>query len=118
MTDINDALRELNVLSSKKSKNSIGKLIDLIETNQKTNKSFNSETAFAPSVLPAVSTQITFEKIIEFLIEAFKIMHLNNARAVTAEKIQRIVNATLYQQSIALPVNAPIDSEQISIQIA
>ena len=85
--DINDALRELNVLSSKKNKNNIDKLIDLIETDQKTNKSFNSETAFAPSVLPAISTQIMFKKIIEFLIEAFKIMHFNNARAVIVDKV-------------------------------
>ena len=46
MTDINNALQKLNVLNSKKSKDNIDKLIDLIETDQKTNKSFNSETAF------------------------------------------------------------------------
>ena len=117
MTDINDALRELNVLSSKKSKNSIDKLIDLIRTNQKTNKSFSSETAFASSVLSAISTQITFEKIIESFIEAFKIMHFNNTQAVIADEIQRIVNVTLCQQSIALSVNASVDFEQISIQV-
>ena len=118
MIDINDALRELNVLSSKKSKNSIDKLIDLIETNQKTNKSFSSETAFASSVLSAISTQITFEKIIESLIETFKIMHFNNARIVIVDDVQRIVNVTLCQQSVALPVNVSVDFEQISIQAA
>ena len=87
MIDINDALRELNVLNSKKSKNNINKLIELIKTNQKTNKSFSSETAFAPSVLSAISIQITFEKIIEFLIETFKIMHFNNARTVIVDEI-------------------------------
>ena len=111
MIDINDALRELNVLSSKKSKNSIDKLIDLIETNQKTNKSFSSETAFAFSVLSAVSTQITFEKIIEFFIEAFKIMHFNNARAIIVDEVQKIVNVILYRQSVILPVNASVDFE-------
>ena len=116
MIDINDALRELNVLNSKKSKDSIDKLIDLIKTNQKTSKSFNSETAFALLVLPAASTQITFKKIIEFFIEAFKIMHLNNARAVIVDEVQKIVNVILYRQSIALPVNTSIDFEQISIQ--
>ena len=85
--DINDALRKLNALSSKKSKNNIDKLIDLIKTNQKTNKSFSFKTTFAPSVLSAISTQITFEKIIEFLIEIFKIMHFNNARAVIIDEI-------------------------------
>ena len=87
MVDINDALRELNVLNSKKNKDSIDKLIDLIKTNQKTNKSFSSETVFALSVLSAVPTQITFEKIIKFFIEAFKIMHFNNARAVIVDKV-------------------------------
>ena len=78
MIDINDALRELNALSSKKSKDSIDKLINLIETDQKINKSFNFKTTFASFVLSTISAQITFEKIIESFIEAFKIMHFNN----------------------------------------
>ena len=118
MIDINDVLRELNVLSSKKSKDSIDKLIDLVGTDQKTNKSFSSETVFASSVLSTISTQITFEKIIESFIEAFKIMHLNNARTIIVDDVQRIVNVTLCRQSIVLPVNASVDSEQISIQVA
>ena len=87
MIDINNVLRELNVLSSKESKDNIDKLINLIETDQKTNKSFSFETAFAFSVLSTISTQIMFEKIIEFFIEAFKIMHFNNARAVIVDKV-------------------------------
>ena len=118
MIDTNDALRELNALSSKESKDSIDKLIDLVGTDQKTSKSFSSETAFASFVLPAAPIQITFEKIIESFIEAFKIMHLNNARAVTVDEVQRIVNVILYRQSVTLPVNAFVDSEQISIQAA
>ena len=55
MIDINDALRKLNVLNLKGNKNNIDKLINLIETNQKTNKSFSLETAFAHSVLSAIS---------------------------------------------------------------
>ena len=115
--DINDALQELNALNSKKSKNNIDKLINLIETDQKTNKSFSSETAFASSVLSAISTQITFEKIIESFIEAFKIMHFNNARAVIVDEVQKIVNIILYRQSVVLSVNASIDFEQILIQV-
>ena len=115
MIDINNALRELNVLSSKKNKNSIDKLINLIETDQKTNKSFSSETVFAPSVLPAISIQITFKKIIELLIEAFKIMHFNNAQTVIVDEVQKIINVTLYRQSIVLSVNASVDFKQISI---
>ena len=87
MIDINDALRELNVLSSKENKDNIGKLIDLIRTNQKINKSFSFETTFASSVLSTISIQITFKKIIEFFIEAFKIIHFNNARAMIVDKI-------------------------------
>ena len=98
MININDALQELNVLNSKKSKNSIDKLINLIRTNQKTNKFFNSETVFALSVLPAISTQIMFKKIIESFIETFKIMHFNNVRTIIVDEIQRIVNVTLYRQ--------------------
>ena len=96
MIDINDALRKLNVLSSKKNKDSIEKLIDLIEIDQKTNKFFNSETTFASSVLSAISIQIMFENIIEFLIKVFKIIYFNNARAVIVDKIQKIVNIILY----------------------
>ena len=117
MIDINDVSRKLNALSSKESKNSIDKLIDLIETNQKSSKSFSSETVFASSVLPATSTQIMFEKIIESFIETFKIMHFNNARAIIVNKIQRIVNVILYRQSIVLSVNVSVDFEQISIQV-
>ena len=87
MIDINDVLQELNVLSSKKNKNNINKLIDLIKTDQKINKSFNSETAFASFVLLTISTQITFEKIIEFLIKTFKIMYFNNAQAIIVNKV-------------------------------
>ena len=54
--NINDALQELNVLSSKKNKNNIDKLINLIKTDQKTNNFFNFETAFAPSILSTTST--------------------------------------------------------------
>ena len=117
MIDINDALWKLNVLSSKENKDSIDKLIDLIKTNQKTNKSFSSETTFASSVLSAISTKIIFKKIIEFFIEIFKIMHFNNARAIIVDEVQKIVNVILYRQSVALLINISIDFKQISIQI-
>ena len=44
-------------------------------------------------------------------------MHFNNARTVIVDEVQRIVNVILYRQSVALPVNASVDSEQILIQI-
>ena len=96
MIDINDALRELNALNSKENKDSIDKLIDLIKTNQKTNKSFSSEAAFASSVLSTIPIQITFKKIIEIFIKIFKIMHYNNARTIIVDEIQKIVNVILY----------------------
>ena len=96
MIDINNVVRKLNVLSSKKSKDSINKLIDLIRTNQKINKSFSFKTIFAFSVLSTAPIHIMFEKIIEFLIEVFKIMHFNNARTVIVDEVQKIVNVILY----------------------
>ena len=117
MIDINNALRKLNVLNSKENKDNIDKLINLIKTDQKINKSFSFETAFVSFVLSAAPTQIMFEKIIDLLIEAFKIMHFNNTQTVIVDKVQKFFNITLYRQSVALPVNASIDFEQISIQV-
>ena len=42
-------------------------------------------------------------------------MHFNNAQAVIVDEVQRIVNITLYRQSVVLPVNVLVDFEQISI---
>ena len=64
--DINNVLRELNILSSKKSKNNINKLMNLIKINQKINKLFNSKTVFASFVLFVVSISITFKKLLIF----------------------------------------------------
>ena len=111
MININDALQKLNVLNSKENKDSIGKLIDLIKIDQKTNKFFNSETTFALSVLSSISTQITFEKIIKFLIETFKMMHFNNAQTVIVNKVQKFFNIILYQESIILFSNISVDFE-------
>ena len=97
MIDINDALQKLNILSLKKSKDNIDKLIDLIKIDQKTNKFFNSETTFASSVLSMISTQITFEKIIESFIKAFKIIHFNNVRTIIVNRVQKIVHIILYR---------------------
>ena len=96
MININDALQELNVLNSKKNKDNIDRLIDLLEIDQKTNKFFNFKTVSASFVLSTISTQITFEKIIEFFIETFKIVHFNNARTIIVDEVQRIVNVILY----------------------
>ena len=81
-------MRELNVLNSKKCKNNIDKLMNLMRTDQKINKLFNSEIVFAFFMLFIVSISITFEKIVEFFIETFKIMQFNNAYAVITNKMQ------------------------------
>ena len=67
--DINDALRELNILSEKENKNSIDKLMNLMKTDKKTNKSFSLKTIFISFILFAVFISITSDKTNEFLIE-------------------------------------------------
>ena len=78
--------------------------------DQKTNKSFNSKTIFISFVLFIVSISITFKKIVEFFIEAFKIMQLNNVYAIIANEMHQIINVTLYKLSIALFVIASMIS--------
>ena len=112
MIDINDVLRELNILNSKKNKNNIDKLMNLMKIDQKINKSFNSETIFASFVLFVVSISMTFEKIVEFFIETFKIMQFNNVYAIIANEMQRIMNVTLYKLSTALLVIALINFDR------
>ena len=86
MTDINNALQELNVLNLKRNKNNINKLINLIKIDQKTNKSFSSKIIFVSFILSTISIQNTSEKIIESFIEIFKIMHFNNAQTVIVDE--------------------------------
>ena len=74
MTNINDVLRELNILNSKENKNNIDKLMNLMKIDQKINKFFSSKTIVASFVLFVVLISMTFKKIVEFLIKVFKIM--------------------------------------------
>ena len=98
--------------------------MNLIKIDQKTNKSFSSETIFAFFVLFVVSVSMISEKIVEFLIETFKIMQLNNVYAIIANEMQRIINVTLYKSSIILFVIALMISiettilKQIRVQVA
>ena len=115
MININNALRELNALSSKENKINIDKLMNLIKTDQKTNKSFSSKTFFAFSVLFVVSISMTFKKIVKFFIKTFKIMQLNNVYMTTANEIQRIMNITLYKLLIALLIIASMISIETTI---
>ena len=110
MIDINNVLRELNILSSKKSKSNIDKLMNLISTDQTSSKSFSSKITFAFFVLFAVSVSIISDKTIEFFTKVFKIIHFNNARAIIVDDVQRIVNIILYKQLIILLVITSIDA--------
>ena len=102
MININNVLRELNVLSLKKNKNNIDKLMNLMKIDQKTNKFFSSKTVFALFMLLIVLISMTIKKIVEFFIKMFKTMQLNNIHAIIANEMQRIMNVILYKSSIAL----------------
>ena len=97
MIDINDVLRELNVLSFKKSQNNIKKLMNIIETDYIVTKSFIIENVFALSILLAISASVTSNKMIKLFIKVFKIMQLNNVKVVIANDVQRIINFNFYQ---------------------
>ena len=96
VTDINNILQKFNILNLKKSKDNIDKLMNLIKIDQKTNKYFSFKIVFTFSILSAISISIIFKEIIKSCIKLLKIMHLNNIRALIVNKIQEIVNITLY----------------------
>ena len=124
MTDTNDVLRELNALSLKKSQNNIEKLMNMIETDCIVIKSFIVKNVFASSILSAISASVTLNKTIEFFIETFKIMQLNNVKVVTANDVQRIINFNLYRFvavvsfTTTMTVNDADDFAQIRVQTA
>ena len=69
----------------------------MIKTDQKTSKSFSSKTTFVFFILFAVFALMTFDKTIESFTKALKIMHFNNARVITVNDMQRIINVILYK---------------------
>ena len=99
MIDINNVLRELNVLNSNKTKDNIDKLIDLIKIDQKTNQSFNSEIIFAPLIesvhLKKIVTRIIFLNfiyvvicsIVKVMIEDIKIKAIFTIGAMSASRM-------------------------------
>ena len=124
MADTNDALRELDALSSKESQNSIGKLVDMVGNDRTAAKPFTAENAFAPPVLPVTTAPVASDKAIESLTEAFKTMQLNSARAVTADDVQRIINSNLYRSTAAVPPTTTVTTNgaggppQVRVQAA
>ena len=72
--DINDVLRELNILSFKKNQNNIKKLMNIIETDRIVTKLFIIKNVFILSILSAIFTSVILNKTIKSFIKAFKIM--------------------------------------------
>ena len=97
MTNINDVLRELNVLNFKKNQNNIEKLINMIENDCIIAKSFIVENVFVLSILSTIAVFVISNKTIKSFIKVFKIMQLNNVKVVIANNVQRIINFNFYQ---------------------
>ena len=97
MTNINDVLRELNVLNFKKSQNNIEKLMNMIRNDCIVTKSFIAKNAFASSILSMIIAFMILNKTIKFFINVFKIMQLNNVKVVIANDVQQIINFNFYR---------------------
>ena len=74
MTNINDALRKLNVLNFKKNQNNIKKLMNMIKNDCIVTKSFIAKNAFISSILSIIIVFVTSNKTIKSFINTFKIM--------------------------------------------
>ena len=88
MTNINNVLRELNVLSFKKSQNNIEKLMNMIKNDRIIAKSFIVENVFVLSILSTIAVFVISNKTIKFFIKIFKIMQLNSVKIVIANDVQ------------------------------
>ena len=96
ITNINNVLRELNVLNFKKSQTNIEKLMNMMKNNRIIVKSFIIKNVFVLSILLTIIVFVTSNKIIKFFIKILKIMQLNNVKVVTANNIQQIINFNFY----------------------
>ena len=102
MTNINDVLRELNVLNFKESQNNIEKLMNMIKNDYIVAKSFIAKNAFISSILSMIIVFMISNKTIKFFIKVFKIMQLNSVKVVTANDVQRIINFNFYRFTAAV----------------
>ena len=87
MTNINNVLRELNVLNFKESQNNIKKLINMIKNDRIAAKSFTAKNVFTSSILSIIIVFVISNKTIKFFTEIFKIMQLNNVKVVIANDV-------------------------------
>ena len=74
MTNINDVLRELNVLNFKKNQNNIKKLMNMIKNDRIVAKSFTAKNVFASLILSIIIVFVISNKMIKFLTKIFKII--------------------------------------------
>ena len=74
MTNINDVLRELNVLNFKKSQNNIKKLMNIIKNDRTVTKSFIAKNVFVSLILSMIIVFVISNKMIKSFIKIFKIM--------------------------------------------
>ena len=74
MTNINNVLRELNVLNFKKNQNNIEKLMNMIKNDRIVTKSFIAKNVFVSSILLMIIVFVTLNKTIKFFTKIFKIM--------------------------------------------
>ena len=74
ITNINDVLRELNVLNFKKNQNNIKKLMNMIENDRIVAKSFIAKNVFVSSILLVIIVFVTLNKTIKFFTKIFKII--------------------------------------------
>ena len=102
MTNINNVLRELNVLNFKKSQNNIKKLMNMIRNDRTAAKSFTAENVFASSILSMIIIFVISNKTIKFFTKVFKIMQLNSVKIVIADDVQRIINFNFYRSTAAV----------------
>ena len=102
MTNINNVLRELNVLSFKKNQNNIEKLMNMIKNDCIVTKSFIAKNVFILSILSMIIIFMTLNKMIKFFIKIFKIMQLNNVKVVIANDVQQIINFNFYRFAAAV----------------
>ena len=87
MININDVLRELNILSFKKYQNSIKKLMNIIKTDHTVTKLFIIKNIFIFLILSTILVSVILNKILKFFVETFEIMQLNNIKIVIVNNI-------------------------------
>ena len=85
--NINNVLRELNVLNFKKNQKNIKKLMNMIKNDYIVTKSFIAKNVFVSLILSMIIVFMILNKMIKFFIKIFKIMQLNNVKIMIANDV-------------------------------